>query len=98
VWNSLSHPQSEIRNKKNVGFSLRNTNYQLTAAQIQTEENSKMAKHNLFIHLIIPGMFLLFAVSASAQMRNPTSQEIARARSTGPCRDPWVSIALTYSS
>lgn len=42
-------------------------------------------------------LLLLSSATVSAQtLRNPTAQEIAHARSTGPCRDPQVSIALTY--
>jgi hypothetical protein len=51
------------------------------------------------IFLTTVGVCVLLSLSASgvnAQMRNPTPQETARARRTGPCRDPWVSIALTY--
>jgi hypothetical protein len=42
-------------------------------------------------------LLLLTAAAVDAQaLRNPTPQEVAHAKSTGPCRDPWVSIALTY--
>ena len=54
-------------------------------------------KIKLMFHLLIAvGILSASGSSASAQMRNPTQQEIAHARSTGPCADPLVSIALTY--
>ena len=55
-----------------------------------------MSKQNLTTVVIVVGLLLIFAVTATAQMRNPTAQEIAHARSTGPCSDPQISIALTY--
>jgi hypothetical protein len=48
------------------------------------------------IIIIIFAALSVFAATMSAQIRNPTAQEITHAKTTGPCRDPWVSIALTY--
>jgi len=55
-----------------------------------------MSKQKLATVMIVVGVLLGFAATASAQLRNPTAQEIAHARTTGPCQDPLVSIALTY--
>jgi hypothetical protein len=51
----------------------------------------------LFLSVITVSVLLsVSAMTADAQIRNPTQQEIAHARSTGPCQDPLISIALTY--
>lgn len=51
----------------------------------------------MFLSVITASVLLsLSAGVANAQMRNPTQQEVAHAKSTGPCQDPWISIALTY--
>lgn len=55
-----------------------------------------MSKQKLATVLIVVGIFIIFTAPASAQMRNPTAQEIAHAKSTGPCSDPQITIALTY--
>jgi len=55
-----------------------------------------MSTQKLATVMIVVGIFLFSSARASAQMRNPTAQEVAHARTTGPCQDPFVSIALTY--
>jgi hypothetical protein len=37
----------------------------------------------------------LFAMTANAQRPNPSDQEAQQWRQRGPCRDPWVSKAVT---
>jgi hypothetical protein len=51
----------------------------------------------IFFTFFAVGVLLsLSSATAKAQvMANPTQQDTDRARSTGPCSDPWVSIALT---
>jgi len=54
-------------------------------------------KLKFVLSIAIAGVALTVAAAgANAQLRLPTAQEVAHAKSTGPCSDAWISIALTY--
>ncbi len=47
--------------------------------------------------LVVVGATLLLPLSAAtvnAQRPNPSEQQIANARRNGPCRDPWITLAI----
>src|ERR1035437_2646780 len=48
-----------------------------------------------FVFTLTAALSLLPSAANAQAARAPTPQEVAHARTTGPCTDPWVSIALT---
>lgn len=49
----------------------------------------------LFSLIAVGGSMMLSSATANAQQyANPTSEETQTARRQGPCRDPWVSMAI----
>jgi len=45
--------------------------------------------------LIAAGIFMsLTSITTKAQIPNPSASAVASARQRGPCRDPWITIAI----
>jgi hypothetical protein len=48
----------------------------------------------LFLSLAACALLSLSSLTANAQHPNPSAQQVAQARSQGPCSDPWITIAI----
>src|SRR5437667_1490804 len=49
----------------------------------------------MFFSIIAAGILLsLSSVTANAQIPNPSAQRVADATAKGPCRDPWITLAI----
>ena len=49
----------------------------------------------MFFSIMAAGILLsLSAVTANAQIPNPSAQRVADASAKGPCRDPWITLAI----
>src|ERR1051326_2588233 len=48
----------------------------------------------LFVSFAAASLLSISAVAANAQRPNPADQQVANARRNGPCRDPWITIAI----
>ncbi len=48
----------------------------------------------LFTFMAVAMLLSLSSVTANAQHPNPSAQQVAQARSQGPCSDPWITIAI----
>jgi hypothetical protein len=63
---------------------------------VNSKGKSIMSKfRTMFFSIIASGILLsLSSTIASAQRPNPSAQRVAQARAQGPCRDPWITIAI----
>lgn len=48
----------------------------------------------LFTFMAVAILLSLSSATANAQHPNPTAQQVAQARSQGPCSDPWITWAI----
>jgi hypothetical protein len=55
-----------------------------------------MSKFKTMVFMIAAAviMIALSSATANAQRPNPSADREARARSQGPCRDPWITLAI----